>query len=127
MEVQPPSQAEASADGQEIWDEARLEAAMDRLKLLHIKVRNLRDAIPKMLEPLAKPHPTPDAMFVAFKAAIAESQAAVQDFNVLMNDVRSQQALRHAKESREKDPGGIPPWRHSENPDWFHLDPKHTY
>lgn len=38
MEVQPPSQAEASADGQEIWDEARLEAAMDRLKLLHIKV-----------------------------------------------------------------------------------------
>jgi hypothetical protein len=70
---------------------------------------------------------TADAMFSAFKAAIAESQAAVQEFNQLMHDVQSQQALSHAKESREKDPSGITPWRHTENPDWFALDPKQAY
>ena len=38
MEVQPPSRAEAQASDREVWDEARLEEAMERLKLLHIKV-----------------------------------------------------------------------------------------
>ena len=38
MEVQPPARTEAEAGGQGIWDEARLEEAMERLKLLHVKV-----------------------------------------------------------------------------------------
>jgi hypothetical protein len=40
MELQAPAQA--GAGGQEVWDEARLEAAMKRLKLLHIKVSSVR-------------------------------------------------------------------------------------
>ncbi|KAH8178742.1 hypothetical protein LIA77_00261 [Sarocladium implicatum] len=127
MEVQPPARTEAEAGGQGIWDEARLEEAMERLKLLHVKVRNLRDAIPKMLEPMAKPHPTPDALLNAFKSAVAESQAAVQEFNDLINEVKSRQVLDYAKQSKEKDPSGIAPWRHTENPDWFALDPKQVY
>lgn len=38
MEVQPPSRTEAEASGQGNWDEAQLEEAMERLKLLHVKV-----------------------------------------------------------------------------------------
>lgn len=88
MEVQHPSQALGDSNIQQIiWDETRLEEAMNRLKLLHIKartraasqhgetfladllclqVRNLRDAIPKMLEPLAKPHST--RMYFPFRS-----------------------------------------------------------
>lgn len=171
MEVQPPTQAQTGASGQEVWDEARLEEAMERLKLLHIKVnfpwshaqqkpvpciltrRPPRCATYAMPSPRCLNRwPSPnrpvryppfsqldvylssqtsthaaDALFAAFKAARADSQAAVQEFNELMNDVKSQQALARAKESREKDPSGIAPWRHTENPDWFALDSKQVF
>jgi hypothetical protein len=43
MEVQHPSQALVNSSvQQDVWDEAKLEEAMNRLKLLHIKVRTLR-------------------------------------------------------------------------------------
>lgn len=60
-------------------------------------------------------------------SAVSESKAAVQEFSELMNDVKSQQALARAKESRERDPSGIAPWRHTEHPDWYTLDPKQVY
>ena len=70
---------------------------------------------------------TADALLSAFKAAVADSQAAVQEFNDLINEVKSRQVLDYAKQSQEKDPSGIAPWRHTENPDWFALDPKQVY
>jgi hypothetical protein len=39
MENQPSLQAEAPASGHDVWDEARIEQAMEKLQLAHIKVR----------------------------------------------------------------------------------------
>lgn len=39
------TQANMAVGGQEVWDEARLEEAMVRLKLLHIKVRPGEDEL----------------------------------------------------------------------------------
>ena len=79
MSSQPVSAAPVNGSG-ESWDEARIQQALQRLKLLHVKVRfgscppgglrlgrraahssqerMLRDTVPKMIEPLIKKHPS---------------------------------------------------------------------
>jgi hypothetical protein len=112
--------AETAPDAE--WDEARLEQAMQRLKLLHFKARMLRDTIPKMIRPLVKQQPSPDARFAAFTKAVNDAQVSVAQFAELMKDATSQEVLEYAKKSREERPYGIKPWMHSEHPDWFTLD-----
>ncbi|KAI9158909.1 hypothetical protein HJFPF1_06911 [Paramyrothecium foliicola] len=116
--------AETTSEG--AWDEARLEEAMQRLKLLHIKplsqVRMLRDTIPKMIDPLVQKQPSPDIMFAAFMKAVNDAQADVAQFTELMKDEASKEIFAHAERSREQNPLGIKPWRHKDHPDWFKLD-----
>ena len=55
---------------------------------------------------------------------VNDSQAAVREFRELMNDVKVQEALSHARQSIEANSLGIGPWVPTENPEWFTLDPK---
>jgi hypothetical protein len=114
--------AETGSDGP--WDEARLEEALKRLKLLHIKARMLRTTIPQMIDPLLQEHSSPQIMFQAFMEAVNEAQAEVTKFTKLMKDETSQEILAHAKKSRQENPSGIQPWKHTNDPDWFTLDPE---
>ncbi|KJZ76216.1 hypothetical protein HIM_04298 [Hirsutella minnesotensis 3608] len=118
---------EAVADGPvsgdpQSMDEAQLDRAMKRLKLLHIKSRLLRDTIPRMIEPLVHQQPSPEFMFNAFMKAVNEAQAEVKEFTDLMRDEESKQVFAQADKSREENPFGIKPWRHKDNPDWFKMD-----
>ncbi|KAH7308107.1 hypothetical protein B0I35DRAFT_442888 [Stachybotrys elegans] len=106
------------------WDEARIEQAMEQLKVLHVKARMLRDTIPRMLEPLAKTHQSPDAIYGAFMKAVTDGRAEVAEFTELMRADASKQALAEAARSRQQDPIGIKPWRHKDHPDWFKLEEK---
>ncbi|KAH7140711.1 hypothetical protein EDB81DRAFT_62640 [Dactylonectria macrodidyma] len=121
---QPTTKTEAPQDGQDVSDEARLEEAMQRLKLLHIKARLLRDTIPKMIDPLIQKQPSPDVMFAAFMKAINDAQANVKEFTELMRDDTSRAVFAQAAKSREENPMGITPWRHKDYPDWFTMDSK---
>ncbi|EEU39111.1 uncharacterized protein NECHADRAFT_100940 [Fusarium vanettenii 77-13-4] len=112
MNQQPPtqnqSQAPDAADQGE-WDEARLEEAMQRLKLLHIKLMHLITA---------------DAMFAAYMKSITEAQNSVKEFTELMRDDFSQQITAQVQKRQAEEPNGIVPWRHQDHPDWFTLDKK---
>ncbi|KFA52773.1 hypothetical protein S40293_00852 [Stachybotrys chartarum IBT 40293] len=108
----------------EAWDETRLEEALQQLKLLHIKARMLRDTIPKMIDPLVQKQPSPDVMFSAFMKAVNDAQSNVAEFRDLMRAESSKEVFVHAEKSRQEDPLGIKPWRHSHHPDWFKMDEK---
>ncbi|RSL80259.1 hypothetical protein BHE90_010371 [Fusarium euwallaceae] len=127
MNQQPHTQNQSQAPdaaSQGEWDEARLEEAMQRLKLLHIKVRLLRDTIPQMIQPLLQKQPSPDAMFAAYMKSITEAQNNVKEFTELMRDDFSQQITTQVQKRQAEEPNGIVPWRHQDHPDWFTLDKK---
>ncbi|KAF4461764.1 hypothetical protein FALBO_11420 [Fusarium albosuccineum] len=127
MSQQPATQNQTQAPGaagQDDWDEARLEEAMQRLKLLHIKVRLLRDTIPQMIKPLLQKQPSPDVMFAAFMKSVNEAQGNVQEFTDLMHDDLSKEVFAQVKKRQQEEPKGIVPWRHEDHPDWFTMDKK---
>lgn len=124
MDDQPTITAEVPEGGRDVSDETRLEEAMQRLKLLHIKARLLRETIPKMIDPLIQKQPSPDIMFAAFMKAVNDAQANVKEFTELMRDDISKDVFDQAAKSREANPMGITPWRHRDHPDWFRMDSK---
>lgn len=122
MDTSSATKPQLPGNHQDAWDEARLEAAMKQLKLLHIKVRQLRDTIPRMIDPLIKKQPSPDVMFAAFMKSVNEAQAEIKEFTELMRDETSKEVFTHASKSREQNPAGIVPWKHAEHPDWFTME-----
>ncbi|KAL4732369.1 hypothetical protein ACLX1H_001384 [Fusarium chlamydosporum] len=127
MNQQPAAQNQAqvqasNAAGQDVWDEQRLEEAMKRLKLLHIKVRRLNDTIPKMIKPLVQKQPSPDAMFAAFMNSVNEAQANIKEVTDLMRDEKSREVFAQAKKRKAEEPEGIESWEYYDHPDWFRLD-----
>jgi hypothetical protein len=107
---------------QEEWDEAQIEDAMKRLKALHVKVRMLRDTIPKMLDPLVQKHSSPDAMFRVFMRAVESAQLDVKEFTELMRDDASREIFERASKSQLDSGLGVKPWRHKDYPDWYTMD-----
>ncbi|CAM1510181.1 Fc.00g005160.m01.CDS01 [Cosmosporella sp. VM-42] len=124
MDNQQNANLQPPATPQDAADEARLEEAMQRLNLLHIKVRMLRDTIPRMIDPLVKKQPSPDFMFAAFMKAVQNAQADVKEFTELMRDDTSKEVFAQVQKSQEQNPMGIKPWRHTDHPDWFSVDQK---
>ncbi|KAI5457744.1 hypothetical protein BGZ63DRAFT_393701 [Mariannaea sp. PMI_226] len=118
--TQPPAATGSHGD----WDEARLEEAMQQLKLLHIKVRMLRDTVPKMIDPLIQKQPSPAIMFAAFMKSVNDANANVQEFTSLMRSDATKEVFDQVEKSRQANPKGIKPWRHVDHPDWFKMDSK---
>ncbi|TWU78044.1 hypothetical protein ED733_006714 [Metarhizium rileyi] len=100
MNSQPGASTRLSGGTGQPPDEAQLNQAMKRLKLLHIKARLLRDTIPKMLDPLVQKQPSPDIMFNAFVKAVGDAQMDVKEFTELMRDETSKQVFAQVQKSR---------------------------
>ncbi|KAG8424214.1 hypothetical protein J3458_001034 [Metarhizium acridum] len=122
MNNQPGASAGLPVGTSQSMDEAQLNQAMKRLKLLYIKARLLRDTIPKMLDPLVQKQPSPDTMFNAFVKAVSDAQMDVKEFTELMRDETTKQVFAQAEKSRQDNPLGIKQWRHKDHPDWFKMD-----
>ncbi|KAM7200230.1 hypothetical protein V8F33_003948 [Rhypophila sp. PSN 637] len=116
--VAPGAAASAAANKDIIDDEERLEDAMEHLKELHLQLRQLRSAIPRMLSPLYSKHPSPEAYFSAFNQSVADTRKEVQDFKEALTGEETNKILRHVAASRRAKPAGIKPWRYSDDPEW---------
>ncbi|KAM7199059.1 hypothetical protein V8F20_005877 [Naviculisporaceae sp. PSN 640] len=117
----PGTGAAAAANKDIIDDEERLEDGMEHLKELHLQIRQLRSAIPRMLSPLYAKHASPEAYFAAFNQSVANTQKEVQDFKQALTSEESTKIFKHAAASRRARPGGIKPWRYSDDPEWTTL------
>ncbi|KAH8673714.1 hypothetical protein BX600DRAFT_508951 [Xylariales sp. PMI_506] len=104
------------------WTEEQIEEALSRLKLLHIKSRELRTIVPRMLEPLATKHTSPQDVLRSFQAAVTNASTELSDFRALYTSEESKKVLEQAKKSREADPKGIKPWRARDHPDWLDIE-----
>ncbi|KAL7918313.1 hypothetical protein ACQKWADRAFT_304506 [Trichoderma austrokoningii] len=122
MENKPAAAADGDVASQIAAEEQAINLAMKRLKLLHIKERQLRNTIPKMLEPLVQKHPSPDILYAAFMKSVNDAQASIKEFSELMKDDTSRAVFDRADKSKEANPLGIVPWKHKDYPDWFVMD-----
>ncbi|KAI1799144.1 hypothetical protein F4811DRAFT_545233 [Daldinia bambusicola] len=105
---------------QETADEEQLELSMKQLNLLHIKCRELRTTIQRMLEAIPN-NSTAEEVYECFVKSVAAASAQIKDFSTLYNSEESRKVLDHAKKSRDANPKGIKPWRAKDHPDWLDL------
>ncbi|KAJ9134498.1 hypothetical protein NKR23_g10085 [Pleurostoma richardsiae] len=110
------------ATDREEWDEERIEAALRRLKDLHVQLRNLRSSIPRMMEPMITQHSSPTALLSATNMATTTVQKEIGDFKSLMLEDSTKKVLDHAEQSRKENPKGIRQWRARDDPDWLNID-----
>ncbi|KAK1966956.1 hypothetical protein LY78DRAFT_680539 [Colletotrichum sublineola] len=114
----PTIKKEPGAQDSEIWDEERLELALDQLKLLHIKLRGLRTTIPIMMEPLSTKHSSPQVEFDSFMESVATAKKKIQDFQDLRKSDEIIKIMNHVAERRKEESNGIKAWRTTDHPDW---------
>lgn len=141
MAQQTPPKEGLLANADDLREEERLEDALEHLKVLHLQLRALRQTIPKLIEPLARPqqstsrmfpavyivvtlHELPltyfeaDALFSSYREAIVTANKDLADFRTAMTSERTRKILEEARASRQARPLGIRPWRATEHPDW---------
>ncbi|KAI1409471.1 hypothetical protein F5Y13DRAFT_169893 [Hypoxylon sp. FL1857] len=114
--VKTVGQGEAGA-----LEEEQLESNMKQLNLLHIKCRELRTTIHRMLESIPR-NTTPEEAYEGFVKSVLIASTQIKDFGTLYNSEESKKVLEQAKKSRDANPKGIKPWRAKDHPDWLDLD-----
>lgn len=68
--------------------------------------------------------PAADVMFNAFMRAVEDAQADVTEVTELMKDEESKQVFARADKSREQNPFGIKPWKHTGDSEWLKTEDK---
>ncbi|KAI8960406.1 hypothetical protein F5Y11DRAFT_330117 [Daldinia sp. FL1419] len=101
-------------------EEEQLELGMKQLNLLHIKCRELRTTLQRMVEVIPN-NSTAEEVHQCFLKSINAARAQITDFNALYNSEESKKVLEQAKKSRDANPKGIKPWRAKDHPDWLDL------
>ncbi|KAF3064971.1 hypothetical protein GL218_01795 [Daldinia childiae] len=104
----------------EMPDEEQLAQSMKQLNLLHIKCRELRTTIQRMLEAIPN-NSTAEEVYECFVKSVGAASTQIKDFNTLYNSEESKRVLDQAKRSRDANPKGIKPWRAKDHPDWLDL------
>ncbi|KAL3425586.1 hypothetical protein PVAG01_02377 [Phlyctema vagabunda] len=108
----------APDQGDDVWDEERLEESLKTLKEMYIQLRGLRSTVPRLVAPLTTKKASPENQYKAFAESAATATQEVQQFRRLISDEKSTKILEHARQSRADNPSGIKPWRITDHPDW---------
>ncbi|OTB04789.1 hypothetical protein M426DRAFT_320379 [Hypoxylon sp. CI-4A] len=101
-------------------EEEQLELNMKQLDLLHIKCRQLRTSVQRMLETIPN-SANGDELFEGYMRSVAAANAQIKDFSTVYNSEESKRVLEQARKSRDANPKGIAPWKAKDHPDWIDL------
>ncbi|KAK4200532.1 hypothetical protein QBC40DRAFT_279838 [Triangularia verruculosa] len=118
-----PTQAQPAKDSAQ-QEEERLEDALYQLNQLHLQLRRLRSALPRMLEPLNTKQPSPEAMYAAFMQSVESTTKELGSFRDALTSQEIRAIMAKANASQKKDPKGIKPWRAMDDPFWADPDRK---
>ncbi|KAL2258638.1 hypothetical protein VTK26DRAFT_7997 [Humicola hyalothermophila] len=105
-------------------DEEWLEGALHRLDELHLQLRRLRSALPRMLEPLQAQHTSPQAAFTAYMQSIEGTSKEIAGFREAILAVQAEGVFQKARESQTVNAKGIKQWRARDDPDWANPETK---
>ncbi|KAI1093244.1 hypothetical protein F5B19DRAFT_491576 [Rostrohypoxylon terebratum] len=108
-------------DGKGSLGEEQLLLNIKQLDLLHVKCRELRSTIQRMLDSIPTGATTPEEVHEGFVKSVVAASAQIKDFSTLYNSEESKKVLDQAKKSRDANPKGIKPWRAKDHPDWLDL------
>ncbi|ETS86029.1 hypothetical protein PFICI_04054 [Pestalotiopsis fici W106-1] len=123
--AQVPKAATGNSQGTpEEWTEEQLEDALEKLKILHVKCRELRTTIPRMLEPLALKHTTPQDALNTLQKSVAGASTEIEDFRSLYKSEDTKKVFDQAQKSRQVQPKDIKAWRARDHPDWLDVKEK---
>ncbi|KAL8943989.1 MAG: hypothetical protein Q9216_000698 [Gyalolechia sp. 2 TL-2023] len=106
------------------WNEEQIELALGRLQEMHIQLRHLRDAIPRLLDPMLVHQPSPGDLYAIFASNVTTIRSDVKDFANVFRGGKCQEILAKARESRTQCNEDIRGWRVTEHEDW--LDVHHV-
>ncbi|KAI9673434.1 MAG: hypothetical protein M1817_002896 [Caeruleum heppii] len=119
MTMAVPNPTPQTLDVEDDYDQ--LLVAEQRLKELHIQLREMRATIPNMVRPLITHHDSPVQLYQTFADAATTATREVTAFTQIMHDDQTKAVLDRAATSRKEKPGPIKPWRAAEHPDWLDL------
>ncbi|KAL8830651.1 MAG: hypothetical protein Q9191_001307 [Dirinaria sp. TL-2023a] len=103
------------------WDEGRMSSSLDQLQNMHIQLRQLRETMPRLVEPLLAHHASPEDLYSNYSTSTLDTAKAIKALTKFMQEPSSQETLKKAKSSRATNPEGIQPWMVTEHPDWLEV------
>ncbi|KAL8895608.1 MAG: hypothetical protein Q9207_008097 [Kuettlingeria erythrocarpa] len=103
------------------WDEARIESALARLQEMHAQLRHLRDAVPRLIDPMLVQQPSPEDLYSTFATNVTTIHSDVKDFSITFQNSVFQEILMKAEKSRAESKEDIPSWRVTEHEDWLDV------
>ncbi|KJR88410.1 uncharacterized protein SPSK_08015 [Sporothrix schenckii 1099-18] len=99
----------------EEWNEAQLEAALQKLKEAHLKPRAL-DLLTHFLIPA-----TAEILHAKSHASLLGAAQEVKGFKEYITNEEFRKVVDHATLSRRRNGKNIKPWKAREEPDWATL------
>lgn len=108
----------------EEWTEEQLEDALEKLKILHVKCRELRTTIPRLLEPLTSKHTNSQDAINTLQKSVASASTEIKDFRTLYKSEETTKIFEQAQKSRQAQPKDINVWRARDHPDWLDVNEK---
>ncbi|KAI4211637.1 MAG: hypothetical protein LQ351_005540 [Letrouitia transgressa] len=103
------------------WDDSRIMSSLARLQEMHAQLRHLRDTFPRLVDPMLVQPSSPESLYTTFSSTVGTTTTDVKNFTRLINDARSQDILKRAKESRADNSGSIIGWDPTEHEDWLEV------
>ncbi|KAL8762621.1 MAG: hypothetical protein Q9184_001422 [Pyrenodesmia sp. 2 TL-2023] len=103
------------------WNEAQIESALARLQEMHAQLRLLRDAVPRLIDPMLVQQPSPEDLYSTFATNVTTIKSDVKDFSITFQNSESQEILQKAEKSRAESKEDIPSWRVTEHEGWLDV------
>ncbi|KAI4286378.1 MAG: hypothetical protein L6R35_004371 [Caloplaca aegaea] len=103
------------------WNEAEVQSALARLHDMHIQLRHLRDAIPRLIEPMLVHQRSPEDLYTTFATSVTTIRSDLDAFSAAYQEDRYQEVLGRAAESRAQNNEDIPAWKVTEHEDWLDV------
>ncbi|KAL8960283.1 MAG: hypothetical protein Q9193_002989 [Seirophora villosa] len=103
------------------WNEAEVQSALARLHHMHIQLRHLRDAVPRLIEPMLIQQRSPEDLYTTFAKSVTTIRSDVNTFTAACREDSYQDILRRAAESRTQNSDDVPAWKVTEHEDWLDV------
>ncbi|KAL9579483.1 MAG: hypothetical protein Q9212_005083 [Teloschistes hypoglaucus] len=102
------------------WDETRMESAMARLQEMHVQLRQLRDAIPQLVNPMLVSHPSPEGLYSDYAQNVAITRSSAKELSNLYHQDETREMFKRGEESRAQNTE-VRIWQVAEHEDWLDV------
>ncbi|KAL8725906.1 MAG: hypothetical protein Q9181_006242 [Wetmoreana brouardii] len=113
--------SEAPTHPETEWSEARIESAMARFHEMHAQLRHLREAVPRLIDPMLVQQTSPEDLYSTYATNVTVTRSDVNDFSKLYSEDATRELFRQAEKSRAENSEEIRGWKVTEHDDWLDL------